>query len=598
MMNKRARLTRWTESDAMTKTRKNMSLKHRCRGSARLWVLVVGVLLVLGGGGWLVSSGLLTGGSRAAASSSGPQWDTVRVESIPITVVADGDLVAKDDTDIINIIEHRDDERIKRIVEEGSWVEVGDFLYELSAPGLVTDHEDSVAQVREGEAELDEAKANLEIEIQTAASEEAKAALALELALLAHQQWEQGTHPQKVRDLGLALEKAERELEQAQRELKFSQELFAQEFISRTELELDEIRLIEAQNDLETAKLDIHVYDSYEKVMSEKETLSEIKQAEEELERTRSKNKNKLKLLEAKVKSQENDLLQRVTRMQDLERMREAMIVEAPVAGMVLYSSTIGNRRERWYPMRAGSEVRGGWRVMVITNTKEMLVNLYVHESRINDIQPGQKVAITVNARPEEVYIATVIEKKNSALQENTTNPHLRQYQVIAEMPGNLGDGIRPGMNCSAEIYVREIPDALAVPIQSVHTVGNQHFVYVEAPGNKVRKQAIQIGGASDTLVQIKSGLDAGTRVLLRSPKPGELLRDPNEVSLEGDALAEGDQPAPSLFEVSEPAAASPGGRPELSDEERARRREQRQQPRDSSGEGQPRSERPARPAS
>lgn len=482
-------------------------------------------MLVLGGGAWLVSSGII-GGANASGDGNAPQWDEVRVETIPVTVVAEGDLVAKDNTDIVNVIEHRDDERIKRIVEEGSWVEAGDFLYELSAPGLVTDHEESVAKVREGEATLDEAKANLEIEIDTAASEEAKAQLALELAGLAHKQWEQGTHPQMVRDLELALEKAQRELEQAQRELKFSKELFDQEFISRTELEQDEIRLIEAENALETAKLDIRVYDNYEKVKSEKEMLSDIKQAEEELGRTISKNKNKLKLMKAKVISEENELLQRRTRMEELERMRKAMVVEAPIAGLVLYSSTIGSRRERWYPMRKGSEVRGGWRVMVITNTREMLVNLYVHESRINDIEPGQKVAVTVNARPDEVFIAKVIEKKNSAMQENSTNPHMRQYQVIAEMPPNLGDDIRPGMNCSAEIFIREIPQALAVPIQSVHTVGDEHFVYVKAPGDKVRKQTIEIGGANDTLVQIKAGLEAGARVLLRSPRPGELVRE------------------------------------------------------------------------
>ncbi|MFK7788736.1 MAG: efflux RND transporter periplasmic adaptor subunit [Phycisphaeraceae bacterium] len=504
--------------------RKLNPAKHK--GLARSTTLFALVVVVFVAGMWLLMSGKLGGNDSAMTAGDTPQWDEVRLESIPIKVVAEGDLVAKDDTDIVNVIEHRDDERIKRIVEEGTWVEQGDFLYELSAPGLVTDHEDSVANVREGEASLDEAKANLEIESDTAASAEAKARLEVELASLAHKQWEQGTHPQRVRDLGLAFEKAQRELEQAQRELKFSKELFDQEFISRTELEQDEIRLIEAQNALETAKLDIRVYDNYEKVKSEKEMLSDIKQADEELARTISKNKNRLKLLSAKVKSEENELLQRQSRMEELERMRKAMVVEAPIAGLVLYSSTIGSRRERWYPMRKGAEVRGGWRVMVITNTREMLVNLYVHESRINDIEPGQKVAVTVNARPDDVFMATVIEKKNSAMQENSTNPHLRQYQVIAEMPPNLGEDIRPGMNCSAEIFVREIPEALAVPIQSVHTVGDEHFVYVQAEGSKVRKQPIEIGGASDTLVQVKAGLDAGTRVLLRNPRPGELLRD------------------------------------------------------------------------
>ncbi|MGB0768786.1 MAG: efflux RND transporter periplasmic adaptor subunit [Phycisphaeraceae bacterium] len=496
------------------------------RGAARSGVVaaLVGLaLIVMIAGGWWLMNATATG---SADDADTPQWEVVRFEPIPITAVADGDLVAKDQVDIVNIIEHKDDERIKRIVEEGTWVEAGDFLYELSAPGLVTDFEQQVAKVRESEAELEEARANLEIEVDVAASAEAKALLELELARLSHQQWEQGTHRQRLNDLALALEKADRELKLAQNDLKFSKELFAEDFISASELEQDEIRLIESENALKTARLDIEVYDQFEKVKAEKEMLSDITQAEEELVRTRSKNRNKLKLLEAKVISEENELIQRRARLEELDRMTDAMVVTAPVSGIAMYSSTIGSRRERWYPMRRGAEVRGGWRVMVITNTKEMLVNLYVHESRINDIEVGQKVAVTVNARPDEVFIATVVEKKNSAMQESSSNPHLRQYQVIAEMPPNLGEGIRPGMNCSAEIFIREIPKALAVPIQSVHTEGDTHFVYVPAEGGKVRKQPIEIGGASDTLVQVTAGVQEGVQVLLRNPKPGELIRD------------------------------------------------------------------------
>lgn len=507
-------------------------LPKRFRGLAYRVVIGMIVVFALGVGLWAVIGDGVLADSSTSVSSDAPQWGQAQLEPILITVVAEGDLVAKDSTDIVNIIEHKDNERIKRIVEEGTWVEKGDFLYELSAPGLVSDYEDAIAKVREGEAQLEEAKANLELEADSAESDQAKAELAVELAGLAYKQWKQGTHPQRVRDLKLAFEKAQRELKQAKRELTFSNELFAQEFISRTELEKDEIRLIEAENTMESAKLDIHVYDHYEKVKSEKEMLSDIKQAEEELDRTINKNENRLKLMRVKVISEESELAQRRTRLGELARMREAMVVQAPVAGLVLYSSTIGNRRERWYPMRKGAEVRGGWRVMVITNTREMLVNLYVHESRINDIKPGQKVAVTVNARPGQVFMAKVVEKKNSAMQENASNPHLRQYQVIAEMPGNLGEDIRPGMNCSSEVLIREIPDALAVPIQAVHTVGQEHFVYVPAQGNKVRKQPIQMGGASDTLVQIKDGLKVGARVLLRKPRPGELLREAAEGEL------------------------------------------------------------------
>ena len=490
-------------------------------------LFAVGLSALAGGGWWLINSAQ---GDAGVADDSTPEWAVVSYQDIEISVFAEGDLVAKDNIDIYNLIEHPDDERIREIVEEGTWVngpsepggDDGDWLYTLSSPGLEADLEEWQSRVREAQADLDEAEQNKLIEEDIAASALATAQLDLELAQLAYQQWESGTHVQRVNDLDLALEKAERELRQAIREVELSRELYAQEFISQTELDDDEIALIEAENALATAQLDIEVYNSYEQVMTEREMQSSITQAQDELRRTENKNANRMQLMLAQIESAQSELEQRTSRMLDLERMVGYLTVNAPGDGTVIYSSTIGNRRERWYTIRPGTEVRGGWRIMVLSDTSQLVANLYVHESRINLIEPDQEVAVSISARPDEVFTAVITERKNSAIQEGGSNPHLRQYQVLADMPPNLGDDIRPGMVCSGEIYIRQIPNALSVPIQAVHTEGNEHFVYVEAGEGKVRRQKIEIGGASDTLVEVLSGLEEGTRVLLRSPRPGE----------------------------------------------------------------------------
>lgn len=491
----------------------------------------------------LFGTGVIGGSGATAASEGSPEWAQARVEEIPITVVSEGDLVAKDQIDIINLIDHPDDERIDWIVEEGTWVEEGDLLYTLSAPGMVADRDQQVSRVREAKAKLEEAKRNLEIERDTAASAEDQARLDLELAELADKQWERGEHRQKMNDLNLALEKATRELKQAKQDVASSKELYDKDFISRKELEEDEIRLLEAESAMATAELNFEIYQQYEMVKIEKEKLSDIEQAKQELARTIRKNKNKEELMLAQIESEQNEVDQRVTKLNDLERMVDAMEVHAPRSGMVIYSSTIGVGRERWLVIRKGARIYGGHRVMVLSNTAQMVANLYVHESRINDIKEGQSVSIRVTARPDQVFQAKIVGKKNSAVQSGNGNPHLRQYQVMAELPSDLGEDIRPGMNCSGEIYIRNISEALAVPIQAVHTEGQDHFVYVQAADGKVRRQPIELGGASDTLVQVKGGLDAGTPVLLRSPQPGELLQDavvptPNAVAKKTDPNA------------------------------------------------------------
>jgi len=505
------------------RSRRNVLSRRGLARPALLGIVFAGAAVVAGG--VYLSINFLSGaGAATTKPGSAPQWAAVRKESIPVTVVAEGELVAQDQVDINNLIDHPDDETIESIVEEGTWVQKGDWLYTLNAPGLVSDRDQSISKVREAEAMLKEETKNLDIEKDTSDSEEDKVRLTLDLAKLAHKQWELGTDPQKVRDLSLAKEKAERELDLAKRELEFSKELFEQDFISRSELEQDEIKLIEAENAMETAKLTIEVYDKYEKVKQEKELLSNIKQAEDELERTIRKNQNKEELLLAKIETQKNELDQRQARLNDLERMVGNMNVTAPLSGMVIYSSTIGVGWEKYRVIRPGTSLRGGQRVLVLSNTSQLIANLFVHESRINEINTGQEVIVSVNARPGKVFSGKVVGKKNSAVQESGANPHLRQYQVAVQMPTDLGIDIRPGMNCSGEIYIREIPSALAVPVQAVHTEGREHFVFVQAEGNKVRRQPIRLGGASDTLVQVKAGLEEGAQILLRSPRPGEVL--------------------------------------------------------------------------
>lgn len=464
-------------------------------------------------------------GAAESSDNQTPQWVTATRQTIPVQVTANGSLVARDQFDLVNIIEHRDDPVIEKVIAEGTWVSEGDWLVTLSAPSLISERDEMESNVREQEAEVEEARRNLAIEEDTLAAADAKAKLAVELAQLAFDQWERGTVPQKELALQLELEKSQRELDQSQRELELSKELYEQKFISRTELEADEIRLIEAENALQTAKLEIAVYEEYQKVMEEKEMLSDIEQAEAEYIRTQRKNENQLELLNARIANEVNELDQRKLRFDRYQRMADAIELKAPRDGLVIYGSTIGSGYDRRIPIRQGARIWGGRRIMVISDTTHMLARVSVHEARIREISPGQEVAIELVARPGLQLRGEVVSKSNAANNDNSSNPNLAEYTVVVSLPPNDdGHDLKPGMSCSARIFIRNIEDALTLPIQAVHTEGRDHFVYVAA-GNKVRRKSIEIGGTSETLVQVVGGIEEGTQVLLRNPRPGEIER-------------------------------------------------------------------------
>lgn len=520
--------------------------RHAHRGAVSIGLVIGVVVLVaaVAGVGLWGAVKLGGGGVLGDSAEQASQWQTVTRQDIHVNVVSEGELVAKNQVDVVSIIEHRDDPTIESVIEEGVMVQKGDWLYTLSAPAVEADYEEWQSEVRQAEADVVEAQRNLEIERDSAASAEAQARLTLELAQLEHRRWEEGTVPQRERELQLALEKAQRELEQAQREVVFSQELFDQGHLSQSELETDQIRLIEAENGLQSAELDMEVYNQFEKVKQEKEMLSAIEQAESELSRTLRKNANQLELLTARVVNEENQQAQIISRLERAQRYVDAMEMQAPSAGLVIYGSTVATSGwERRSPIRQGARIWGGRRVILLTDTTQMVANLRVHEAYISQVQEGQVVNIEITARPGVVIEGVVIEKKNSANQDGGGNPNVSEYLVLTELPAGVDDDLRPGMKCKGSIQIRVIPNVLVVSIQAVHTEGEDQFVYVPAPGGKVQRRIVRLGGASDTHVEIVSGLEEGDRVLLRNPRPGELVA--------GDASPD---PAPTAEDPPAPA--------------------------------------------
>ena len=103
-------------------------------------------------------------------------------------------------------------------------------------------------------------------------------------------------------------------------------------------------------------------------------------------------------------------------------------------------------------------------------------------------------------------------------------NRDLRQYTVKVDLPAGFDEALKPAMRCTGRITVGHVHDKLAVPIQAVVAEENEHFVYVAHGKRRVRRQLVEIGRASETMVTIRDGLSPGQRVLVRKPRAGELV--------------------------------------------------------------------------
>ncbi|MEM8738243.1 MAG: HlyD family efflux transporter periplasmic adaptor subunit [Planctomycetota bacterium] len=499
--------------------------KPRRRGVPARWI--VGGLALLA-----ISSGTLfamTRGSDAAAvdaaSDTNVEWYTVAPRSFDLTVTESGDLDAAQRLEIKSKVEGRP--VIISLVEEGARVKAGDVLVRLDTEALQTKIEETVLQVEKARTDEIFARRGLEIERNEAKSTQAAAEVELALAELELAKWKQGDVPQTRRELNLALQKAQRQVERAQRDFAISQELYDRKFISLNDLEDSEIDQLDAADALQTAELELAVYNDYTYQTEEQQKRSAVEQARADLEKITAKNASELDRLSADLDGKRQTLTIREERLRKLNDQYAASTIVAPRDGVVIYGTSVGRGRWRGDPMAEGRQVRYNETILFLPDVSEMIANLSVAEAYEPLVRTGQTVRVTVDARPGEVFEGVV--ERTTPLTESGgwLNPGQREFTARVTLPGANEADLSPAMRCTGEITVGHVEDALAVPVQAVFTEADQHFCYVPAPGGYVAKRDLDIGRASESLVEITDGLAAGDRVLLRNPRPGEVRQQP-----------------------------------------------------------------------
>lgn len=494
----------------------------RIGGRTLLMLAALPVLAVIVLGALLLGDGVSVD-ADAQTRVTGGDWYVVERRTFDLLVVATGELEAKRKVEVKSQVNGNNP--IVEIVPEGEHVKQGDVLIKLDSDTIARKVEEEELKVEDARATFIAAEQDLAIEKNETDSAQKEAEVNLALAKLDRAKWVNGTVPQTQRELKLALEKAQRELERSKRDLELDIELEAQRFISRNDLEESEIAVIEAENDLATAKLDILVYEQYENLRDEKQTTSDVEQAKAELDRTLRKNESKLARAQSNFESKQRSLKIREDRLAELRDQLAKTTITAPQEGLVVYASSVGPGWRRRDPIQPGKSIRYNETMIVLPDTRQMVAALRVHEAMLPQVAEGQTATVVIDARPGETLRGEVSQINVMAEDGGWLNPQLREYIVRVDLPPEVTDeSLKPAMRCTGEIVIGRVEDAIAVPIQAVFAEGEQQFVYIPTGGSQVRRQVVTIGRASESYVEITDGLETGTFVLLRRPAPGETV--------------------------------------------------------------------------
>jgi len=324
---------------------------------------------------------------------------------------------------------------------------------------------------------------------------------------------------QRLRELNSSIKLTEARLARAEDKLEGTQELYDSNYVAEIELKGDqlEVQSLEIQKEQdETAK---ELYVKYEFPKQATMLLSDYHESKRELERIEARARSKLAQAQAEFDKEEAKYALSVDRLKHEREQLEACTIRAPAPGQVVYASSMERRGRRSSPtpIEPGVKIQEHQSIIFIPDASQMKVEIKIHETWVDKVQPGQQARITAAAFLDKTFTGKVLKKAPLADPESWLNPDLKVYSTDVSIDGTH-EFLKTGMSAKVEIIIHELRDVLSVPIQAVITWEGAKVCFVMTSNGPERRE-VETGLFNDNFVEIKSGLVQGEKVMLNPPR-------------------------------------------------------------------------------
>jgi HlyD family secretion protein len=393
------------------------------------------------------------------------------------------------------------------------------LLVELDASALIDARVDHEIRVQNTEAAFVGARENLAVVENQAKSDVDKADLAFEFAKQDLRKYVEGEYLNQRKEAESRITLAKEELQTAEEKLKWSQKLKEKEYISQTELQIDELSAHKNKLDLELAENNLRLLEDFTHPRNLAKLESDVNQAEMALERTNRKAKADVVQAEAELKAKESEFERQKDKLKKNEEQIAKTKIYAPADGLAIYATSARSRgfRGNEEPLTEGREVREQEELIYLPTATAVKAVVKVHETSLQKVKPGLPVVVTVDALPGRTFTGRV--EKIAPLPDAQMvwmNPDLKVYNTEVYLEGE-GDYLRTGMSCKAEIIIEEYGDVIYIPVQAVLRVRGEPTVYVQR-GREFEPHKVEIGLDNNRMIRIIEGLQVGEIVLLTPP--------------------------------------------------------------------------------
>jgi len=458
---------------------------------------------------------------------------TAQRGDLPIVVTERGNLESQQNVEVLCEVDEipragMTGTPIVWIIPNGTSVKAGDLLVELDSAPHQERLDQQILETDRARANQIQAQAKHENQITQNETTKANAELDVRLAELEVEMFtdeESGTRKLEIEAIERLIDDVNNEIRAAQANLKLKENekrgietLFKLGYAGKSELDRIRLDFLQAEgqfaakvNRLKTQMSSLDKLQDYELDMESLRLHGKLETARRNLEQVKRNNEALVAQSQALLDAANQALAKEEERLARYREQLEKCKIYAPQDGMVAYA--VSSNRYSREEIREGVAVRQRQRLLTLPNLTQMQVRTAVHESVLDQIRPGLRTTVRLDAFADRVYRGSV--KSVAVLPDpgGYFSSDTKVYETLVTIDEEVQQ-LKPGMTAVVEIHVDRLVGVISIPVQAVVQVQKQTWCYVDQQGTPVRRP-LKLGRSNDKFVEILDGLAESERVVL-----------------------------------------------------------------------------------
>ena len=227
---------------------------------------------------------------------------------------------------------------------------------------------------------------------------------------------------------------------------------------------------------------------------------------------------------QSEIRKLEINIQQLTNRLASAKQILAGLTVRAPKKGLAI----VADSRMTGTKLKVGDNVWSNMPLVIIPETSEMKVKMFVNETDFRSIGESDSVTYSFDAMPGNWGYGKII-KKLPVGQPHQRDSKVRFFEVEASVD-SVYQLPEPGFTANSRVINTFVSDTIVIPQVAIHDVDSMKVVYVKNH-RRFEMREVALGASSMKEAIIARGLQAGEVVSLTVPpessiKGRKLLED------------------------------------------------------------------------